>query len=59
VVQEPAPVGVLLGGEQVGEELLDARQVLVAFGQGADADENVAQVGEGLGCRVVRRGLGG
>ncbi|MBV9026471.1 MAG: hypothetical protein JO362_22360 [Streptomycetaceae bacterium] len=46
-MQEFALVGVLLRGEKTGEEAFDADHVLVAFGQGTDADEDVAEVGEG------------
>jgi hypothetical protein len=46
-VQDFALFGVLLGCEEVGEEAFEADHVLVALGQGTDADEDLAEVGKG------------
>ncbi|MBV6702725.1 hypothetical protein KV557_37465 [Kitasatospora aureofaciens] len=50
-------VGILLGCEKAGEEAFDADHVLVAFGQSADTDEYLAQMGEGRAVGQFVQGL--
>jgi hypothetical protein len=58
-VQEAAPLGVGLGGQQVGEEGFKADHDLVTSGQGADGDKGLPQVRQRLaGGQVVERLMG-
>ncbi|MFF1796526.1 hypothetical protein ACFVXQ_20280 [Kitasatospora sp. NPDC058263] len=50
---------VLLGCEETGEEAFEADYVLVALGQGADANEDLAEVGEGWAVGKLIEGLVG
>ncbi|MEV8311857.1 hypothetical protein AB0P36_32155 [Streptomyces flavidovirens] len=50
---------VLLGLKKVSEETFDASHVLIAFGQGTDADEDLAEVGEGRAAGQFVEGLVG
>ncbi|MDI9889099.1 hypothetical protein QMZ92_33365 [Streptomyces sp. HNM0645] len=58
-VQNFALVGVLLGCEEAGEEAFEADHVLVPLGQGTDADEDLAEVGEGRAVGQFVEGLVG
>jgi hypothetical protein len=49
----------LLGCEEIGEEAFDADHVLVAFGQGANTDEYLTQMCEGLAVGQFVEGLMG
>ncbi|MEU2785867.1 MULTISPECIES: hypothetical protein [Streptomyces] len=46
-MQDFASFGVRLACEKAGEETFEADHVLVTLGQGTDADEDLAKVGEG------------
>ncbi|MFE3166699.1 hypothetical protein [Streptomyces sp. NPDC059224] len=58
-MQNFAMFGVRLGCEEAGEEAFEADHVLVALRQGADADEDLAEVGEGWAVGQFVEGLVG
>ena len=58
-VQQPPPIGAGLGLDQPGQERLETGHFLVASGQGADGDERLPQMGQGLGRGQVVEGLVG
>jgi hypothetical protein len=58
-VQQPAPLGVLLGVQEGGEKGFEPDHFLIALGQRADGDERLAQVSEGRGGgQLVERLVG-
>ncbi|MDI6104583.1 hypothetical protein QLQ12_38935 [Actinoplanes sp. NEAU-A12] len=52
-------VGIWLGCEKAGQEDFEADRVLVALGQGADADEDLAEVGKGRAVEQLVEGFVG
>jgi hypothetical protein len=58
-VQQSSPLGVVLAGEQVGEEGVETDHDLVAWWQGFDGDQRLAQVCQGLGLSQFVEGLVG
>ena len=57
-MQDFASIPIGLGGEEAGQELFEADEFLVAFGQGTDSDERLTQMSQGRGGgQLIERGM--